>query len=557
MMACSVSPSQREEALLRSVVFLRRSLLAAGLTGAGAAFFGIGSQEMADDAIDSLVAVPFTAEIMAGESVDLDVLGQVYAPNVAENVTLEGVSQPASGIVSVINNRIRYTSNSGFAGVDSFTYTLTAAGKSSTATIAIAVRSSVSGPQTGSGGGDAEPPLGGNSDIPGSTGLWNTVQGIDILALTPTQTINVANATQLASAITTINTTSAAGRHIVLANGNYSGSYTIYAQGTEANPVVIRPANFLGATLSGDLTICGSWVIVRGINVRQINFVETTQGSTTYKANNCRASRCVVTAPKVFLGNGASYCCVDRCELSGGQGRNIEMRPRGGDDLTFRNCFVWNLLKNGSRPDQNDRRPYFQSNFATYSLFNNETETLVAWNRFENMNMEHIIQFKGSGNYAIYNTIANCSVGFTITHRHGRRSYFGGNYLVNVGGVISIRGEGHEIIGNYYPGGRIRPSPGNIEGGSAAKSSWNSSANGVGWTFAEDAKLIGNTSSILVDATVTGQPYTPLRTLIEDHTGSITIESGARQTIDRRNAAASQVVPVAFQLSASDVGPYS
>ena len=136
-----------------------------------------------------VVAVPFTAEIMAGKSVDLDVLGQAYAPNVAESLTIQGISQPASGSVSVINNRIRYTSNSGFAGVDSFTYTLTSNGKSSTATIAITVRSSVSDPQTSSLG-EAGPPPGGHSDIPGSIGLWNTVQGINIPALSPTTTPN-------------------------------------------------------------------------------------------------------------------------------------------------------------------------------------------------------------------------------------------------------------------------------------------------------------------------------------------------------------------------------
>ena len=538
---------------MRSVVLLRRSLLAAGLTGVSAAFFGIGSREMADDAIDSLVAVPFTAEIMAGKSVDLDVLGQAYAPNVAESLTIEGISQPASGSVSVISNRIRYTSNSGFAGVDSFTYTLTAEGKSSTATIVITVRSSVSDPQTGSRG-DALPPPGGSSAIPGSTGLWNPVQGIDIPSLTPTTTHNVSNASQLAAAINTINTTSAAGHHTVLADGSYSGNYTIYAQGTQSNPIVIRPSSFLGATLTGTLTICGSWVIVRGLNTRSVTFGKVTSPA-TYRATNSRLSRCIIPSGSgLTLRDGASYCCVDRSEFIGSTGYKIQIRPRAGADNTLRNCVVWSLIRDNLNPTDGSRQPTVQSNAGSYSLFNMDTQFLLGWNRIQNGNNDNTVQFKASGNTAIYNTITN-GRNFSLTHRHGRRSYFGGNWIQ--GGVLNIRGEGHAIIGNVSTS-RIQCEPGNIEGGSAAEPSWNSSVNGVGWTFAEDAKLIGNNCGITVDGpNGTVQPYAPLRTLIESHTGSVSIVSGARQAIDRRNDPPSQVVPVAYELLASQVGPYS
>ena len=121
---------------------------------------------------------------------------------------------------------------------------------------------------------------------------------------------------------------------------------------------------------------------------------------------------------------------------------------------------------------------------------------------------------------------------------------------------MSIRGEGHVIIGNVSTS-RIEAEPGNIEGGSAAEPSWNASTNGTGWTFAEDAKLIGNNCGVVVSGPASNQPYTPLRTLIENHTGSVTIESGARQTIDRRTLPPSQAVPVASEILASQVGPNS
>jgi hypothetical protein len=549
MTACSISPMQYEEALLRSVVLLRRSLLAAGLTGAGAAFFGIGSQEMADDAIDSLVAVPFTAEITAGKSVDLDVLGQAYAPNVAESVTIQDISQPASGSVSVINNRIRYTSNSGFAGADSFTYTLTSSGKSSTATIVITVRSSVSDPQTGN---DAGPPPGGHPDIPGSTGLWNPVQGIDILALTPTQTINVANATQLGNAINTINTTSAAGRHIVLANGSYSGNYTIYAQGTEANPIVIRPATFLKASLTGTLTIAGRWVIVRGLNLRMVNFA--TSGSRI--ANNSRLSRCVVnngSSTKINVQRGVGYCCFDRNEFVGGNGHTFEIRCQ--DDTPY-NCIVWNLFRDsatgiGSSGAADSTLKLHQFTYAGSQRVQN---LLVAWNRFQGGTNAYPFQTKVSGNVVLQNTVDIPSKGgASISFRIGRNNYAGGNYVVS-GGPISMYGKGHKIFGNRS-GVRLRP-------GNASEdqmSTWNSSVQGKAWTFAEDVDCIGNIGSITVEGPDPSRKLllAPLRTLIENHTGSVTISSEARETIDRRNEAASQVVPVAYELLASQVGPLS
>jgi hypothetical protein len=165
------------------------------------------------------------------------------------------------------------------------------------------------------------------------------------------------------------------------------------------------------------------------------------------------------------------------------------------------------------------------------------------------------MQCKASGNTVIYNTLIGAR-SFSITQRHGRRSYIGGNWIPNTRADVNVRGEGHVVIGNYSPTGRITAERGNIEGGSAQEPSWNNS-NGPGWTFAEDAKLIGNNAGLWVRGPASDLPYPPLRTLIENHTGSVEIHSGARQTIDRRNSPPSMVVPVAYELKASQVGPTS
>jgi hypothetical protein len=421
-------------------------------------------------------------------------------------------------------------------------------------------KKTVSKPQTGSRGDGAEPPPGGSSDIPGSTGLWNPVQGINVPALSPTTTHNVSNASQLAAAINTINTTNAAGHHIVLANGSYPGDYTIYAQGTQANPIVIRPANFLGATLTGTLTIAGSWVIVRGLNTRAVNF-GTSNGFT---ANNSRISRCRLSgvASPVQVERLVSYCCFDRNEFIGGQGHIIQFRARSGGD-TFRNCVVWNLFRDSTPGGEANGADDATVNILTYqyATAKNRQELLVAWNRFQNSTNGQAVQFKASACTCLQNTIENAGVGFSIAHRMGRESYIGGNWCAG-SGRINIRGKGNKVLGNYTPNDRIQLDPGNIPVGSEGEDTWATDAPGVkGWSHAEDVACIGNTGAIVVNGqNLRWRPpliYTPLRTLIENHTGSVNISSQARQTIDRRNQPASQVVPVAFRLLASQVGPYS
>jgi hypothetical protein len=77
-----------------------------------------------------------------------------------------------------------------------------------------------------------------------------------------TRTVNVANASQLSSALSNRQP----GDHIVLADGSYGGNFSISVNGGQATPVVIRAANRLQATLPGSLSISGSDIWVWGVN---------------------------------------------------------------------------------------------------------------------------------------------------------------------------------------------------------------------------------------------------------------------------------------------------
>ena len=235
-------------------------------------------------------------------------------------------------------------------------------------------------------------------------------------------------------------------------------------------------------------------------------------------------------------------------------------KPPKGWKMPVQNCIVWNLFRDGT-PDGEASAAADATviiSTASYSTVNRPQNLLFGWNRIQDSTNVAHYQNKVGGNTSIYNTIKDCTGAYSFTCRHGTDNYIGGNWI-NTNARITIRGRNHTVIGNHLPNSRIEADPGNIPNGSAGEPTWFTETGTKGWTYAEDAKLIGNECAIQVDGIDPRPPfnYTPLRTLIEDHTGSVTISSEARQTIDRRNEAASQMVPVAFELLASEVGPNS
>ncbi|GAA2550775.1 hypothetical protein GCM10010435_21120 [Winogradskya consettensis] len=90
--------------------------------------------------IDSApVATPDTAAAGAGTPVDIDVLANdTDAEN--EALTLVSVSQPKHGTVKIVDGKVRYTPDAGYAGTDTFTYVVRdAAGGQSTGQISVTV----------------------------------------------------------------------------------------------------------------------------------------------------------------------------------------------------------------------------------------------------------------------------------------------------------------------------------------------------------------------------------------------------------------------------------
>lgn len=379
------------------------------------------------------------------------------------------------------------------------------------------------------------------SSPPPSVAAWNDVQQIDILALTPLDTVNVSNGSQLSAAISS----AAPGDHIVLANGTYSGSNTISAQGTEANPIVIRAENFLNAELTGDLTISGSWIIVYGLETRDIIMTEV--GANT--ANNCRVSRCFATGGRSYrMSLGASYCCYDYNSVSGGNGRLMEMRS--SSTIGFRNCFVRNHIF-GSSGTSSSNPAAVQITALNYTRFNDILETLFAQNLVEDNGYVFAFEVKGSNTSIVQNTFKGNST--AIAMRHGRNHIVSGNWIPD--GGISIRGDDALVEGNVnspQTGSPIVANMGNIPDGSLGEPT---TTERPGWTYARRAKFIGNTAPLRLREGTATRPYPSVDSLIEDHTGTISIEGGVTGTVDRRNDPASITVTTAFELTSADVGP--
>ena len=112
-------------------------------------FYGTGDEEVPDDDNQSIVALPFIGETQQGEWVDIDPTALVY--NGDSNAVIGNLSSPSNGIASIIQGKIRYTPFSNFIGIDTFSYSLSANGKQSTANIKISVADSQPDP-------DPDPP---------------------------------------------------------------------------------------------------------------------------------------------------------------------------------------------------------------------------------------------------------------------------------------------------------------------------------------------------------------------------------------------------------------
>ena len=261
--------------------------------------------------ITQLAQRTLTAPVANGETVAVNE-SATTAINVTANdafvgnkadLTVEIMSQPAGGdSVSVnANNDVAYVAGAVAANTArSFTYRITdEVGTSNTATVNVTVL-------------NVDAPVVGNANcfVIGAGGV-------------------VASMAALQAAVNA----AAPGDDILVAPGNYAGgTLTFNRDGTQANPIVIRPQNGRGTvTITNHVWTTAntsSWLVFTGLYFDR--------GSTTFGGTHNRLSRNRYRAAAVILGDDASTldCRIDHCEWTDlGASTRVCIDLRGAADF--------------------------------------------------------------------------------------------------------------------------------------------------------------------------------------------------------------------------------
>jgi poly(beta-D-mannuronate) lyase len=257
------------------------------------------------------------------------------------------------------------------------------------------------------------------------------------------RTVPVANTGALASAVGSAQ----AGDCIVLADGAYELPAITGKQGTATNPIVVKAANLLKATVdAGPFTISDSaYVVVQGIMYRS---------GTPAKVNNC--DHCRVTRNRFQLKDGG----FDTLSVSG-TSKNVRVDHNDfGPKTVLGNTLM--LGGSGSQIVQFTRidHNYFhdvsggggngwetiRAGLSGWSF--SSSKTVIEYNLFQRCTGDpETISIKSSDNTLRFNTLRGNRGEMTL--RHGNRQIVYGNYILDGPSGIRVCGGQHKIFSNY------------------------------------------------------------------------------------------------------------
>lgn len=475
------------------------------------AFYGIGDGEQFADGTESPVAAPLSATTTPGQWVELDPLPASYLPA----GTSLGLGQPPQhGVVSLIDNRIRYTPSAGFTGSDRFTYTLTNGTKTAEARVDVAV--------------DTTPKTMQPADPPSAL-----------------RTINVADDAQLSAAIASARP----GDHIVLADGDYSG-VTINLNGTAQNPIVIRAANQHAARFTDRVVVTGSHVWLY-----KLHFDGPNSYSLSLRGDNCYVTRSKFTRDDALEIKQARHCEIgynlfELPAVSRAQDTDaIFFNLRYSDDSAagrftsnihiYRNLFTTAGISND---------PINKHSHAIYvaSWWQPEyppVNSVIEYNLFDNYSRDRLIYLKKGGVTVQYNTVIAVPVfdQQAFKQRAGGGNIWRGNWLEGTGHFDAFHNSslwiGNKIVGT---GGSFRVFAGDNNNHEPATDhiyAWNEGTIRLGYEYYPGDGPFRKASG----------------TRIEAHTGSAQLLTWQEKTTQSSTSSYTQVIPI--KLTAADVGP--
>jgi hypothetical protein len=487
-------------------------------------FYGLGDEETINELQPSIVALPLDVQTPSGTWIEIDVLSAAQIPAGSPDATIQAVSQPANGTAAVINEFVRYSPAASFVGEDSFTFTLAAQGKTSTAHVRVKVEATAS---QGQGGSEA------NANY--------------------LRTVDVANASQLTTALSNARP----GDDIVLANGTYSGNFTLSTSGTTDNPIRIRASTQHGATMTGRIVLSGSHTRVRDLRWG----ASPTSGDSVVEidGNFVKAQGCLFDGARVSNGaqrgiirvNVGNDSTVEYNEIRNFEGRGICVRANtsGAFRALVRRNYVHTPVSGGG--------------FGTLAIgvggdsdligpVTKASNAIIEYNLVEGMGGGYggVIQSKTSNVIIRFNTGRNNYARMEV--REGRFCDVIANACINTLGPV-CHGEDHRLIGNFNDGAQS----GNWHdmGPMGGVADMLTVTNPNNTNFQKQAYAIrtlcaGNIGILRLGGGTSS--WLPARdTIVEAHNGSVVTQNAVNTTYRDLTV----TVPPYIVLQPSDVGP--
>ncbi|WP_309112072.1 chondroitinase-B domain-containing protein [Saccharothrix sp.] len=266
------------------------------------------------------------------------------------------------------------------------------------------------------------------------------------------RTVNVANSTQLQSAFTDAR----AGDRIVLANGNYTIGKLTGKHGTAAKPITVVAANRGQAVVTGgQLEVASSsHVVVDGLKWTNSNTLKLT-GSNNVRLTRNHFRLTEQSSLKWVLIQGADshHNRIDHnlFEEKHQQGNFITIDGSASRQSQY-DLIDHNHFRNIGPRAENEMEAI---RVGWSGISQSSGFTTIESNLFENCDGDpEIISVKSNDNTVRYNTFRS-SQG-TLSHRHGNRGTFHGNFFFGEGkagtGGIRIYGQDHKVYNNHFEG---------------------------------------------------------------------------------------------------------